>query len=72
MSIDAATQGLGIALESTVIAAKHLTEGPLRPIFGLEKAVKVQAHFAVYPARHARPPSVQAFLAWMQEQARDV
>lgn len=70
MSIDAATQGLGVALESVVIAATHLAEGKLSPIFGLEKSVRVQAHFAVYPAGHARRPSVQAFLAWMKEESK--
>ena len=50
MSLDAATQGLGVALESATIAGRHIAEGKLRPVFGLDKAVRVKAHFAVYPA----------------------
>ena len=69
MALDAATQGLGVALESATIAAGHLAEGKLRPAFGLEKAVKVKAHFAVYPARHVRRPPVEAFLAWLHAEA---
>jgi DNA-binding transcriptional LysR family regulator len=69
MSIDAATQGLGVALESATIAAAHLADGRLRPVFGLEKAVRVKAHFIVYPARHARRPTVEAFLAWLHGEA---
>lgn len=69
MSLDAATQGLGVALESATIAGLHLAESKLRPIFGLEKAIRVKAHFAVYPARHAKRPAVEAFLHWLHAQA---
>ena len=69
MSLDAASQGLGVALESATIAGRHLAERKLRPVFGLDKAVKVKAHFAVYPARHAKRPPVEAFLAWLHAQA---
>ena len=69
MSLDAASQGLGVALESATIAGRHLAERKLRPVFGLDMAVKVKAHFAVYPARHAKRPPVEAFLAWLHAQA---
>jgi DNA-binding transcriptional LysR family regulator len=69
MSIDAAAQGLGVALESATIAGRHLAERRLKPVFGLEQAIKVQAHFAVFPARHAKRPAVAAFLAWLRAQA---
>jgi len=63
VSLDAATQGLGVALESTTIGGLHLAEGKLRPVFGLDKAVRIKAHFAVYPVRHAKRPAVEAFLS---------
>jgi len=69
MSLDAAMQGLGVALESTTIAARHIAERKLRPLFGLNKAVRVKAHFAVYPARHAKRPPVKAFLSWLYREA---
>jgi DNA-binding transcriptional LysR family regulator len=69
MSIDAAAQGLGVALESATIAGRHIAAGVLEPIFGLGKSVKVQAHFAVFPARHAKRPAVAAFLRWLRAQA---
>lgn len=69
MSLDAATQGLGVALESATIAGRHLRERKLRPLFGLDKAIKVKAHFAVYPARHAKRAPVAAFLEWLRQQA---
>jgi len=69
MSLDAAAEGLGVALESTTIGARHLADGRLKPIFGLERALRVKAHFAVYPARHAKRPAVEAFLAWLHGEA---
>lgn len=69
MSLDAATQGLGVALESAVNAGPHLSTGKLKPVFGMDKAVRIKAHFVVYPAKHARRPAVEAFLAWVHEEA---
>lgn len=69
MSLDAATQGLGVALESAVNAGGHLAEGKLIALFGMSKAVRVKAHFAVYPERHAKRPAVEAFLSWLHSEA---
>ena len=69
MSLDAATQGLGVALESATIAGLHLAEGTLKPVFGFDKAVRIKAHFAVYPERHARRTPVEAFLSWIHAEA---
>ena len=69
MSLDAATQGLGVALESATNAGLHLADGRLKPVFGLDKAVRVKAHFVVYPAKHARRPQVEAFLSWIHGEA---
>lgn len=69
MSLEAAVQGLGVALESVVVAGRHMAEGRLVPVFGLERAITVKAHFAVYPAHHARRPALEAFLAWLHGEA---
>jgi len=69
MSLDAATQGLGVALESAVNAGGHLAEGKLVALFGMDKAIRVKAHFAVYPQRHAKRPAVEAFLSWLHGEA---
>ena len=69
MAMDAAIMGLGVALESATLAGGHLSEGRLRPVFGLDKSVRVKAHFAVYPARHAKRTPVEAFLAWIHAEA---
>ena len=69
MSLDAATQGLGVALESVVNAGGHLAEKKLKPVFSFEQGIRVKAHFAVYPERHAKRPAVEAFLAWLHAEA---
>ncbi|SEB08168.1 LysR substrate-binding domain-containing protein [Variovorax sp. YR216] len=69
MSLDAAAQGLGVALESYTIAGRHMAEGKLKPILSLDKAVRVKAHFVVYPARHAKRAPVEAFLSWLHGEA---
>jgi hypothetical protein len=58
-----------VALESATLAGQHIAERKLKPVFGLERAIRAQAHFAVFPARHAGRPAVAAFLAWLRAQA---
>ncbi len=69
LSLDAAAQGFGVALESATIAGRHLAERRLRPVCGLDKAILVKAHHVVYPARHAKRPAVEAFLTWLHREA---
>lgn len=69
LALDSATQGLGVALESATMAHQHLVDGRLRPVFRMDKAIRVKAHFAVYPSRHARRPPVEAFLTWLHHEA---
>ena len=61
--------GLGVALESVVNAGGHLADGKLKMIFGQDKAIRVKAHFAVYPERHGKRPAVEAFLSWLHGEA---
>lgn len=70
MSLDAATQSLGVALESVVNASGHLADRKLVAPFGLSKAVKVMAHFVVYPSRNAGRAPLQAFLTWVNRERR--
>ncbi len=70
MSLDAAVQSLGVALESATLGQAHIASGRLQPVFGDEMSLEVQAHFLVYPARHAARPEVGKFLDWVREEAR--
>jgi DNA-binding transcriptional LysR family regulator len=65
MALDAAVQGLGVAMESTAIAGGHIEAGRLRPVFDPAWAVEVQAHFLVYPERHGYRSEVIQFLDWL-------
>ncbi len=69
MSLEAAVQGLGIALESDRIASQYIEAGRLRPVFHPAWSLAIKAHFMVYPARHAQRVEVSQFVAWMREQA---
>jgi DNA-binding transcriptional LysR family regulator len=69
LALDAAVQGLGIALESATIAAGHLEAGRLRPVFDPGWSVAVHAHFVAYPERHTQRPEVVQFLDWLEAQA---
>ena len=69
MALEAAAQDLGVALESATMAGQHIAQGKLVPVFGLAKAIRVKAHFFVYPQKHGKRPAVEAFLAWMHAEA---
>lgn len=69
MALDAAVQGLGVTFESTSIAAPHLQKHRLKPVFASGEYVPVQAHFLVYPERHAQRPEVMRFVNWVLERA---
>ncbi len=68
MSLEAAVQGLGIALESDRLASQHIEAGRLRPVFHPAWSLAIKAHFMVYPERHARRVEVARFVAWIKEQ----
>lgn len=65
MALDAAVQGLGVAMESAVIASDHIQAGRLQPVFDHQWAVDVKAHFLVYPERHGQRPEVVQFMDWL-------
>jgi DNA-binding transcriptional LysR family regulator len=72
LSLDAAVQGLGIALESTTIAAQIIASGALVPVFKEAQVMSIQGHFMVYPERHAKRSQVAAFLEWLRVEADEV
>ena len=69
MSIEAAVRGLGVALESDRLAAADIAAGRLVPVFDSAWALPIEAHFIVYPQRHAQRTEVAQFVAWVREQA---
>lgn len=71
MALDAATQGLGVAMESNVIAGEHIRDGRLQPVFDPKWAIEVQAHFLVYPERHSYRSEVTQFIDWLAHAASE-
>lgn len=70
MAIDAAAQGLGIALDSNKMAEGELTSGRLVPVFSDQKGIAVHAHHLVYPKSHAQWPRVEKFAQWLKSETR--
>lgn len=68
MSLDAAVQSLGVALESATLGSALIAAGRLQPVFGDDLSMAVEAHFLVYPARHASRPPVSHFIEWLHEE----
>jgi LysR family glycine cleavage system transcriptional activator len=70
MTLDAAVQGLGVALESTFIAEPHLCQKRLQRVFrNTAWSLPVQAHFLVCPAHHLQRLEVSNFVQWLRERA---
>lgn len=69
LAIEAAAQGLGIALESNRLAEPYLRNGALVPVFQGRKGIPVHAHHLVYPEAHAKWGKVERFVAWVRKEA---
>jgi LysR family glycine cleavage system transcriptional activator len=69
MVIEAAVQGMGVALESARLAERHLAEGTLVPVFRDRLGMRVHAHHVVFPPPHAKWRKVQRFLEWLRREA---
>lgn len=69
MAIEAAVQGLGVALESNELAASHIRSGTLVPVFPDRKGMRVHAHHLVFPETHGRWSKVQRFISWLRKEA---
>jgi LysR family transcriptional regulator, glycine cleavage system transcriptional activator len=66
MVLDAAIQGLGIALDSNRTAEGALKRGDLVPVFDDRRGMNVRAHHLVYPRAHAHWERVEKFTHWLR------
>ena len=71
LALDAATQGLGIALESAQLARRMVESGAVAYVFSDHKGIRVQAHHVVFPRSHLGRPRVTRFLSWLRSCARN-
>jgi len=71
MTLDAAVQGLGVALESTFIAEPQLRQKRLQPVFKSPTySLPVRAHFLVCPTHHIQRHEVGNFIHWLRERVK--
>ncbi|RZT39277.1 DNA-binding transcriptional LysR family regulator [Cupriavidus agavae] len=68
MSLETAALGLGVALESSLLASVLLQKGALVPVFEGQYGVEVAGHHVVYPAQNADLPRVERFLTWLSRE----
>ncbi|HVN36378.1 MAG TPA: LysR substrate-binding domain-containing protein [Casimicrobiaceae bacterium] len=68
LSIQAAIQGLGIALESNRLAEDALGRGLLVPVFPYRKRVQIHGHHLVYPPSHTERGKVARFVEWIRKE----
>jgi len=66
LSIQAAVQGLGIALESDRLAEDALGRGLLVPVFPYRKGMQIHGHHLVCPPTHAEHRKVKLFVSWIR------
>lgn len=68
MTLEAASHGLGFALESSILAQKYLGAGTLVEVAPQSLSAPVAAHHLVFPRAHSSFPRVRRFLAWMESE----
>lgn len=70
LSIQAAADGLGVALESTIFATRELASGRLvLPLTETDGLFEVSAHHLVYPPAYKALPKVRKFEDWILRMA---
>ncbi|GLH33973.1 MULTISPECIES: LysR substrate-binding domain-containing protein [Pseudomonas] len=66
MSISAAAGGLGVVLESDLLAEQELASGQLvSPLRHVSNSVRYVGHYLVHPRRHRQPHAVTQFKQWL-------
>ncbi len=69
ISISAAADGLGVALESTMLAEREIAAGRLvRPLAGLAEDVVYTGHWMVFPRTKRYARSMVLFLGWLTKE----
>ena len=68
MSIEAARMGMGIILESNLLADDYLRQHHLVPVFASDYGMPVAAHHFVLPHVNEQKEKVKVFLRWAQKE----
>lgn len=66
LAIAAAVDGLGVVLESTLLAERELKEGRLvQPLAGRAEDVRYVGHYLVYPRATRQRQTLRLFMSWI-------
>ncbi|NUU66845.1 LysR family transcriptional regulator [Enterobacteriaceae bacterium BIT-l23] len=65
MSLEAARMGMGVILESSLLAADYIRRGLLVPVFDGAFSMPLNAHHFVFPHGADKKEKVALFLAWI-------
>ena len=68
MSIEAARMGMGIILESNLLAGQSVSQRHLEPVFTRDVSMPVNAHHFVLPHPNEQKEKVKIFFAWVAEE----
>jgi DNA-binding transcriptional LysR family regulator len=69
LSLSAAADGLGVALESTLLAEREIASGRLvRPLQGVCEDVVYTGHWLVFPRAKRYARSMVMFLGWLTKE----
>jgi DNA-binding transcriptional LysR family regulator len=70
LAIAAACDGIGVALESTLLAEREIRAGRLvAPLAGASQDVRYVGHHLVYPSAHRQRRIVRLFVDWLMAQS---
>lgn len=67
MSLEAASMGHGVVLESELLAEKFLSQGKLVRVLPEQFSHTISAHHIVMPLGYRSRPKLQTFLGWLEE-----
>jgi DNA-binding transcriptional LysR family regulator len=71
LALSAATNGLGIALESTRLAEAELAGGRLvQALDGQAKDIRYVGHYLAFPRLASRRAPLQAFIRWISRELK--
>src|ERR1700712_1271678 len=69
MAIAAAVNGMGVVLESTLLAQRELETGTLvAPLRSVTHDIQYIGHYLVYPKRRTRHEAAEVFIKWMLDE----
>jgi DNA-binding transcriptional LysR family regulator len=69
MAIAAAVNGMGVVLESTLLAAGELEKGTLvAPLRAVTHDIQYIGHYLVYPRRRTRHEAAEQFKKWLLDE----